>query len=195
MDYSYYDYATTGSDSALALLAGLGIGAWIISMVVCIIMIVSMWKIFKKAGKNGWEAIIPIYNIIVLLEICKIDLWQIVLFIIPIANIYIMFKIYIELAKKFGKSTGFGVFTVFFPIIGLPILAFGDAEYEDSENDSSYSNSSILDVKESGVPNNSEAKDFSYGYEKEETVVMDPVKDDKDTEKDTTTENTKDKEN
>ena len=36
---------------------------------------------------------------------------------------------------------------------------------------------SILDVNEVGVPSTSETNDFSYGYEKEETVVMAPVKD------------------
>ena len=48
---------------------------------------------------------------------------------------------------------------------------------------------SILDVDEVGVPNTSELQDFSYGYEKEETIVMNPVtdentnKDDNDKEK------------
>ena len=60
-----------------------------------------------------------------------ISLWYIVLFFIPIANIYAVFKIYIELAHKFGKSTGFGVATVFFSIVCLPILAFSKtAEYK-----------------------------------------------------------------
>ena len=36
---------------------------------------------------------------------------------------------------------------------------------------------SILDVDEVGVPNTSELQDFSYGYEKEETIVMNPVTD------------------
>lgn len=121
---NYYDTPSVGG-----LLAGLGTYMFFIWALV-IFMFVCMWKIFKKAGKNGWEAIVPIYNIIVLLEICKLPLWNIVLFIIPIANIYIMFKIYIELAHRFGKSTGFGVATVFFSIICLPILAFGDNSYQ-----------------------------------------------------------------
>lgn len=25
----------------------------------CILYIIGRWKLFKKAGKNGWEAIIP----------------------------------------------------------------------------------------------------------------------------------------
>lgn len=190
MNYGYYNYGyTTTSSDALAAIAGMGVAIGIISLVISVIVIVSLWKIFKKAGKNGWEAIVPVYNFIVLLEICELPIWQIVLFIIPVANIYIMFKIYIELAKKFGKDTGFGVLTAFFPYVCLPILAFSDAKYESSTTNSE-TQSSILDVDEEGVPNNSESSNFSYGYEKEETVVMQPVTEE--TEVADETESTKD---
>lgn len=175
MNYSYdYGYTTTvDSTEALGILAGVGVVSWIISMAICVVMIIAMWKIFKKAGKNGWEAIVPVYNIIVMLEISNIPVWQIVFYFIPFANIYIMFKQYIELAKKFGKSSGFGVLTAFFPFICLPILGFGSASYEGTAT--TESNTSILDVNENGVPNTSEAKDFTYGYEKEETVIIPQV--------------------
>ena len=135
----------------LGILAGVSAAIWIISMIASVLMIISMWKIFKKAGKNGWEAIVPVYNIIVLLEISEIPVWQIVFYIIPFANIYIMFKQYIELSKKFGKSTGFGVLTAFFPIICLPILAFGDSKYEKNQESNVETTSSILDVNEEGL--------------------------------------------
>ncbi len=128
-EYTYttntYDTATTGGIFA-------ALGAYMfIYVIVGVLMLVSMWKIFTKAGKPGWAAIVPIYNIIVLLQIVELPLWYIVLFFIPIANIYAMFKIYIELAHKFGKSTGFGVLTVFFSVICMPILAFSkDAVYK-----------------------------------------------------------------
>ena len=80
--------------------------------------------IFKKVGKTGRAAIVPIYNIIFFIQVAGLSLWYLVLLIIPFANIYAIFKIYIELAHKFGKSTGFGVLTVFFSEICLPILAF-----------------------------------------------------------------------
>lgn len=185
MNYGYYDYSyTTTSSDALAAAAGVSIVTMILSLVVSVVVIVSLWKIFKKAGKNGWEAIIPIYNFIVLLEICELPIWQIVLFMIPFANIYIMFKIFIELAKKFGKDTGFGVLTAFFPYVCLPILAFSDAKY-DGLTSNNETESSILDVNEEGVPNNSDASNFSYGYEKEETVVMEPVTEESETAEET----------
>ena len=127
-DHDLYDYGAVRmqpqSGAPLVILM-------IISLLLSILLIVSMWKIYKKAGKPGWAAIVPVYNIIVLLEIAELPLWYIVLFFIPFANIYALFKIYIELAHKFGKSTGFGVATVFFSIVCLPILAFSKtAEYK-----------------------------------------------------------------
>ncbi len=44
-----------------------------------------------------------------------------------------------------------------------------------NKNKESESEASILDIEEVGVPNSSETKDFSYGYEKEETIVMNPI--------------------
>lgn len=67
-----------------------------------------------------------------MIQIAKLPTYYLLLFIIPIANIYAMFKLYIELAHKFNKSTGFGVGLIFLSVIFFPMLAFGDATYEDS---------------------------------------------------------------
>lgn len=106
----------------------------IVSLVLGLLMLISTWRIFKKAGKYGWASIVPIYNIIVLIEVAGLPLWYFILFFIPFVNIYALFKIYIELAHKFGKGTGFGVLSIFFPIICLPILAFGKCKYEGNDN-------------------------------------------------------------
>ena len=106
----------------------------IVSLVLGLLMLISTWRIFKKAGKYGWASIVPIYNTIVLIEVAGLPLWYFILFFIPFVNIYALFKIYIELAHKFGKGTGFGVLSIFFPIICLPILAFGKCKYEGNDN-------------------------------------------------------------
>ena len=114
-----YAYSTTNQPST---------GTTIFYWIVCIFMLVVMWKVFEKANKPGWAAIIPIYNVIVLIQIAGLSLWYLLLLFIPIVNIYAIFKIYIELAHKFGQSTAFGVLSVFFGIICMPILAFGKAQ-------------------------------------------------------------------
>ncbi len=98
--------------------------------VVMILVIVALWKVFEKAGKPGWAAIIPIYNIIVLLEIVGKPLWWIILFLIPLVNI--IFGIWATnlLSKSFGKNEGFTVGLIFLPFIFYPILGFGSAKYE-----------------------------------------------------------------
>lgn len=148
-DYTYYgDY----DSASLGGFAALGGGFFLVGTILSILIIVSMWKIFKKAGKQGWESIVPIYNVIVMLEISGLPMWYLVLYIIPFANIYAMFKTYIELAKKFGKGTGFGVLTVFVPIVGFPVLAFSKCNYEGVTN-SSNGNVSNNNVN-NNIPNN-----------------------------------------
>ena len=105
----------------------------IIIIVGSVIIIASLWKIFTKAGEPGWASLVPIYNLVVFLKIIDKPVWWVILFMIPFVNIISLILsiiMYLELAKVFGKSAGFGLGLVFLPIIFFPILAFGDAEYE-----------------------------------------------------------------
>jgi hypothetical protein len=122
MDYG--DYPSGGAA------AGIGIGLMIVYLAILLLMIISMWKIFTKAGKPGWAAIIPIYNAIVLLEIVDKPLWWIILMFIPIVNFVISIIVTVELAKKFGQSTGFAVGLILLAPIFYPILGFGSAQYQ-----------------------------------------------------------------
>lgn len=120
-----------GEDAAgAACLGGCGCIGGIIWLALILIPIISAWKIFVKAGEPGWAAIIPIYNIIVLLKIVDRPIWWLVLFLIPIANFVAAVFVCIDLAKKFGKDTLFGVGLLLLGIVFFPILAFGDAKYQ-----------------------------------------------------------------
>lgn len=87
------------------------------------------WKLFEKAGKPNWASLVPIYNVIVLLEIAGKPLWWIVLMLIPCVNLIVALFVAIDVAKAFGKGTGFGVGLWLLGIIFYPILGFGDAKY------------------------------------------------------------------
>ncbi len=93
------------------------------------LMITSQWKIYVKAGKPGWACLVPIYNLIVLLEIVKKPMIWFLYLMIPLVNIIFLFRIYFALAKVFGKDTGYGIGMVLMPFVFFPMLAFGDAEY------------------------------------------------------------------
>ena len=105
-------------------------GIQLIQLLLLALIIVAMWKVFEKAGKPGWGAIVPIYNVILMLEIAGKPLWWIILFFVPIVNIVIDIIVSIEIANRFGKGTGFGVGLALLPFIFYPILGFGDATYK-----------------------------------------------------------------
>lgn len=104
-------------------------GAYLLYVIVIVFYIYSMWRIYAKAGKPGWAAIIPIYNVLVELEIVGRPWWWLLLTLVPVVNIVIGVIITLNLAQVFGKSTGFGIGLIFLPIIFIPILAFGNAKY------------------------------------------------------------------
>jgi hypothetical protein len=93
------------------------------------VLIASLWKIYTKAGQPGWAAIVPIYNIIILMNIVGRPVWWVVLFCIPFVNFIAVIIIYIDLAKSFGKDIGFALGMIFLFFIFMPMLAFGDARY------------------------------------------------------------------
>jgi hypothetical protein len=94
-----------------------------------ILVIAGLFKIFIKAGKPGWPAFIPIYNIIVLLQVIGRPLWWVIATFIPFINIVVGIIIGIDLAKSFGKGPVFGIGITFLSPIFLPILGFSDAQY------------------------------------------------------------------
>jgi hypothetical protein len=87
------------------------------------------WRIFTKAGRAGWKSLIPIYNAFVLLDIVGRPAWWFILTLIPVVNIIVMVVLSVDLAKSFGKGTGFGIGLFLLGFIFGPMLAFGSAEY------------------------------------------------------------------
>jgi hypothetical protein len=98
-------------------------------LVILVIMLVAWWKVFTKAGEPGWAALIPIYNMIVLMRVIDRPWWWILGYAIPILNWIVVIVVSIDLAKSFGKSVWFGLGIFILPMIFYLILAFGSAEH------------------------------------------------------------------
>ncbi len=106
---------------------GVMLVVWLAVVVFCIAV---FWKLFSKAGEPGWACLIPIYNTIVFCKICGKPWWWFILLCIPGVNFIILIILDLELAKRFGKSTGFAIgLILLFPIF-CAILAFGSARYQ-----------------------------------------------------------------
>jgi len=121
-NYTHHSAASAGGGA-------IGMVVILIYLAVIVLMIASMWRLFTKAGKPGWAAIVPIYNIVVLLEIIGKPLWWIVMFLIPCVSLVFAVMMTIEVAKCFGKDVGFGIGLLLLAPIFYPILAFGDSQY------------------------------------------------------------------
>jgi hypothetical protein len=106
----------------------------IIELALVVAVLAGVWKVFVKAGKPGWGSIVPFYNIILMLQIAQRPLWWIVLFFIPVVNLIIAIIMSVDIAKYFGKGTGFGVGLALLGFIFFPILGFGDAVYQPSKS-------------------------------------------------------------
>ena len=107
-------------------------------LAICFVLIlftitIPLWKIHVKAGKPGWASIVPIYNIVVLVQIAKKPVWYIFLMFIPIVNIFVAFILIQELARNFNKGIGFTIGMILLPFIFYPILGYGKAEYVKDE--------------------------------------------------------------
>lgn len=120
----YYDYYTYSSPPTFNPLPT------IISLVLCVFVLVCMWIVFRKAGKPGWAAIVPFYNLYVLFDITWGSGMRFLLLLIPIYNIILSIQTQVRLARAFGKSGGFAAGLVFLPYIFIPLLAFGKETYQ-----------------------------------------------------------------
>ena len=137
--YGYDTYNTYNAYNAGAGAAGAAAGLVIFTVLYYIVLIaivvlyyIGLWKSFKKMGFKGYESLIQGHNEVVLFEKAGMPMWYWFLLLIPVCNIIFSIKRGIELAKKFGKSTAFGVVAIgLFPFVGWMILGFSAAKFKD----------------------------------------------------------------
>ena len=118
--------AATGA----GIIAGLGTFFLILLILAwAVLVIVAEWKIFVKAGKEGWKALIPIYNVYTMLQILNMEPLLCFLMLLPGANFLLNIVMQVKLAKSFGKGVGFAIGLILVEPIFEMILGFGGAKY------------------------------------------------------------------
>ena len=138
-------YEIDQNEGLFAVFAFLGAFAGIVIVLysaLMILLIVSQWKIFSKAGQPGWACLIPFYNIYVYNKIIKRPGWWMLLYflaIVPIIGLIAVVVIAVmdtqRLSKAFGKGIEYTIGLIFLGFIFYPLLAFGSAEYDASKLD------------------------------------------------------------
>jgi len=84
----------------------------------------------RKAGLPGWGAIIPIYNVYLLIKLGGLSGFTIILTIIPIVNIVFAFYLGGKVSYAFGHGLLMAIFgLVIFAPIGHLVLGFDRSRY------------------------------------------------------------------
>jgi len=120
-----YDY-----DSYLRILNTIKDLQTVISIIASVVMLFDRWMLFSKAGRPGWYAIIPGFNLWVYFDIAHGSGFRMFFMFIPVfGSIYMLYTHY-KFAQMFGKSTGFCVGNLLLPFVFSTIMAFDGSEYE-----------------------------------------------------------------
>src|SRR4030042_5885416 len=132
-NYQYSgDLPPEAAAGAFALAGGMFLFIMIIVVVLYVIMAISLMKIANRTGTpNAWFAWIPILNLILMLQIAERPMWWLIFFLVPIVNIVgivLQFVIWVDIAKRLGKSVVFGILAALIPIIFMPYLAFSGSD-------------------------------------------------------------------
>lgn len=101
----------------------------VLQLAIVALMLVSLWKIFEKAGRQGWEGIVPFYNVYLLTQILGLPIMWFIFMFIPCLNIVAGVMISLALTKAFGKEQPFAIGVILLPIVFLPLLAFGEDKF------------------------------------------------------------------
>ena len=128
MNIPLSSYSSSGAGSAAT--AGLALLFMLIYFAVIFAIVGVLYMgIFTKSGRPAWAAFVPVYNGIKLLEIAGRPWYWYLLFLIPFAGIYFSIVALNDLAKSFGKDAGYTVGLVLLPVVFVPMLSYGSAQY------------------------------------------------------------------
>ncbi|MFD0992798.1 signal peptidase I [Tenacibaculum geojense] len=80
-------------------------GWFILFLIVQVIHFLGTWKLYVKAGRKAWEAAVPVYNAIVLMQIINRPKWWVILLFVPIVNLLMFPIVWIETCRSFGFNS------------------------------------------------------------------------------------------
>ncbi|WP_026914820.1 signal peptidase I [Christiangramia portivictoriae] len=85
---------------------------FIFFLIIQVVHFLGTWKLYQRAGRKAWEAAIPVYNAIVLMQIINRPKWWVILFFIPIVNLIIIPVTWVETIRSFGRNSTTETFAV-----------------------------------------------------------------------------------
>jgi len=78
---------------------------FIFFLAVQVVHFLGTWKLYEKAGRKPWEAAVPVYNAMVLMQIINRPRWWTILLFVPIVNLIMFPVIWVQTLRAFGKKS------------------------------------------------------------------------------------------
>ncbi len=130
----YQEMTYEGVNQGSAAFMGAMMGFWMaFYAIVMVVMIAAQWKVFTKAGKPGWAALVPFYNLYIMVKIAGMSAWWMLAFFVPFVNLIAIILITHKISQVFGHGVGFTLGLIFLPVIFWPILGFGSSSYQPAQ--------------------------------------------------------------
>ncbi len=82
------------------------LGLWFIYIAIYVLYVAGLWMGFVRAGEEGWKAIIPIWNVLIVLKLVGREWWWILLLLIPVVGLVVWIIVSLDVAKRFGRGIG-----------------------------------------------------------------------------------------
>lgn len=85
-------------------------------LIIQVVHFAGTWRLYEIAGRKRWEAAVPVYNSIVLMQIINRPKWWTILLFIPIVNLIMIPVVWVETARSFGKNSTADTLLVLFTL-------------------------------------------------------------------------------
>jgi len=106
--------------------------------------IITWWKLFEKASRPGWAAIVPVYNFVVMADVGKSPFWMGLTtgilsllggsfsqspfgFVISVGTLVLSLLLVVGMARQYDRGAGFWVLAILLPIVAVFLV--GNARY------------------------------------------------------------------
>ena len=118
----------------LAASDGTGFGVAVgFGLVYWVVVALPFMGIFAKAGRPGWAAFVPVYNVLVLLKVVGRPWWWLLLLLVPVVDLVVLVVVLYGLAKRFGHGVPFTLGLILLSWIFLLVLWLGSSRYEEAD--------------------------------------------------------------
>lgn len=96
----------------------------VVTLLFSLLIMLTCSNIFKVSEKKKASLLIPLYNLVIFLDIVNMNRFYFILLLFPVVNVLVIYIMLYRLSIVFHTTKSFAFGLIFLPIVFLPILNF-----------------------------------------------------------------------